>query len=167
VGVARRLRHERGRRRPGDQGSLGGGTVNVVLDDHQDDTVDEPIDAFDQFAEFDDDQFDEFDDDDFDDFDDDGHADPTPIRRFEQSAVGTVFSAGLLGLRDVFEPPKKDEVQVVTDWSGDPPFTDPYVLRLDPEHPEDSIVMVRPWLRSARDEADAADAADAESDNTD
>ena len=27
------------------------------------------------------------------------------------------------------------------------PFTDPYVLRLDPDHPEDSIVMVRPWLK--------------------
>ena len=34
-------------------------------------------------------------------------------------------------------------------YSGDPPFTDPLVLRLDPEHPEDSIVMVRPWLRDA------------------
>ena len=33
------------------------------------------------------------------------------------------------------------------DYSGDPPFTDPIVLRLDPDHPEDSIVMVRPWLR--------------------
>jgi hypothetical protein len=82
-----------------------------------------------------------------DDFENDEHASPTPIQRFERSATGAILSAGLLGLRDVLEGPKKEEVQVVSDWSGDPPFTDPYVLRLDPDHPEDSIVMVRPWLK--------------------
>jgi hypothetical protein len=80
-------------------------------------------------------------------FDDDEHAPPRPIQRFQQSAAGTVFAAGLLGLRDVLEGPRKEEVQIVTDWAGEPPFTDPYVLRLDPDHPEDSIVMVRPRLR--------------------
>jgi hypothetical protein len=94
-------------------------------------------------------------DDDFDDeFDGDEHAPPTPVQRFEQSAVGAVFAAGLFGLRDALEGPKKDEVQVVTDWAGDPPFSDPYVLRLDPEHPEDSIVMVRPWLRDEHEQRD-------------
>jgi hypothetical protein len=85
-----------------------------------------------------------------DDFDNDEHAPPTPIQRFERSATGMIVSAGLLGLRDVLEGPKKEEVQVVSDWSGDPPFTDPYVLRLDPDHPEDSIVMVRPWLQDEK-----------------
>jgi hypothetical protein len=66
-----------------------------------------------------------------------------------------VLAAGLLGLRDVFEPPKKEEIAIVQDYAGDPPFTDPYVLRLDPEHPEDSIIMVRPWLRD-RDAEPAA-----------
>jgi hypothetical protein len=88
-----------------------------------------------------------------DDFDDDEHAPPTPIQRFERSATGMIVSAGLLGLRDALEGPKKEEVQVVSDWSGDPPFTDPYVLRLDPDHPEDSIVMVRPWLRGQREDS--------------
>jgi len=80
---------------------------------------------------------------------DDGeaHAEPRPIDRFRSSAVGSVMAAGLLGLRDVLEPPKDDEPAIVVDWSGAPPFTDAYVLRLDPDHPEDSIVMVRPWLR--------------------
>ena len=54
------------------------------------------------------------------------------------------------------EPPKKEEVAIVQDYSGDPPFTDPFVLRLDPDHPEDSIVMVRPWLRDQPDEPAAA-----------
>jgi hypothetical protein len=90
---------------------------------------------------------DEYDEPSADEFDDDEHAAPRPIQRFQQSAAGTVFAAGMLGLRDALEGPKKEEVQVVTDWAGDPPFTDPFVLRLDPDHPEDSVVMVRPWLR--------------------
>jgi hypothetical protein len=81
--------------------------------------------------------------------DDEGepHAEPRPIDRFRSTAVGSVMAAGLLGLRDVLEPPKDEDPAIVVDWSGAPPFTDPYVLRLDPDHPEDSIVMVRPWLR--------------------
>jgi 4'-phosphopantetheinyl transferase len=74
-----------------------------------------------------------------------------PIDKFRETAVGSVFAAGLLGLRDALEPPKKEEVAIVQDYAGDPPFTDPYVLRLDPDHPEDSIVMVRPWLRDPPD----------------
>jgi hypothetical protein len=68
---------------------------------------------------------------------------PAPIERFQRTALGTVFAAGLLGLRDVFEPPKDDEPAIVEAWSGGEPFKDPYVLRLDPDHPEDSIVLVR------------------------
>jgi 4'-phosphopantetheinyl transferase len=74
-----------------------------------------------------------------------------PIDKFRDTAVGSVLAAGLLGLRDALEPPKKEEVAIVQDYAGDPPFTDPFVLRLDPEHPEDSIVMVRPWLRGRSD----------------
>jgi phosphopantetheinyl transferase (holo-ACP synthase) len=79
-----------------------------------------------------------------------GHGPPEssrPIDKFRETAVGSVLAAGLLGLRDALEPQKLDEVAIVQDYSGDPPFRDPYVLRLDPDHPEDSIVMVRPWLR--------------------
>jgi 4'-phosphopantetheinyl transferase len=70
-----------------------------------------------------------------------------PIDKFRGTAVGSVLAAGLLGLRDALEPPREEEVAIVQNYSGDPPFTEPIVLRLDPEHPEDSIVMVRPWLR--------------------
>lgn len=80
------------------------------------------------------------------DEDDVGHAEPPPIERFHRSAVGSVVAASLLGLRDVFEPPKDEQPAIVVDYSGDPPFSDPFVLRLDPDNPEDSIVMVRPWL---------------------
>jgi hypothetical protein len=75
------------------------------------------------------------------------HAAPNDIHKFKGTAVGSVLAAGMLGLRDVFEPVTEDRPAVVVDWAGEPPFTDPMVLRLDPDHPEDSIVMVRPWLR--------------------
>jgi hypothetical protein len=70
-----------------------------------------------------------------------------PIDKFRGTAVGSVLAAGLLGLRDALEPTREEEVAIVQKYSGDPPFTEPIVLRLDPDHPEDSIVMVRPWLR--------------------
>ncbi len=72
-----------------------------------------------------------------------------PIDKFRGTAVGSVLAAGLLGLRDALEPARDEEVAIVQNYSGDPPFTEPIVLRLDPDHPEDSIVMVRPWLRDA------------------
>ncbi|MDP9334756.1 MAG: hypothetical protein M3Q30_15815 [Actinomycetota bacterium] len=75
-----------------------------------------------------------------------GHAEPAPIERFRRTSIGTALAAGLLGLRDVLEPPKDETPAIVEDWAGGEPFNDPIVLRLDPDHPEDSIVMVRPWL---------------------
>jgi hypothetical protein len=66
-----------------------------------------------------------------------------PIDRFRATATGTVLAAGLLGLATALEGPKDEEVAVVTEYSGDPPFTDPIVLRLDPDAPEDSIVWIR------------------------
>jgi 4'-phosphopantetheinyl transferase len=69
-----------------------------------------------------------------------------PIERFRRTSLGTVFAAGLFGLRDVLEPPKDETPAIVENWAGGEPFNEPVVLRLDPDHPEDSIVMVRPWL---------------------
>jgi 4'-phosphopantetheinyl transferase len=71
-----------------------------------------------------------------------------PIDKFRNTAVGSVLAAGLMGLRDALEPERDDKVAIVQDYAGNPPFKDPIVLRLDPDHPEDSIVMVRPWLRN-------------------
>jgi hypothetical protein len=76
-----------------------------------------------------------------------GHAEPPPIERFHRTSIGTALAAGMLGLRDVLEGPKDETPAIVEDWAGGEPFEDPIVLRLDPDHPEDSIVMVRPWLK--------------------
>jgi hypothetical protein len=76
-----------------------------------------------------------------------GRADPAPIERFRRSSIGAVLAAGMLGLRDVLEPEKDETPAIVEDWAGGEPFTERMVLRLDPDHPEDSIVMIRPWMK--------------------
>ncbi len=75
------------------------------------------------------------------------HAEPAPIEKFHRSGLGMVMAAGMLGLRDVLEPPRNEEPAIVEDWAGKPVDDDPILMRLDPDHPEDSIVVVRPSLR--------------------
>ncbi|MFM8236395.1 MAG: hypothetical protein ACKOBG_01375 [Actinomycetota bacterium] len=65
------------------------------------------------------------------------------IDRFQHTAIGGVLAAGMLGLRDVFEPERDDQPAIVQDWSGAPPFGDRILLRLDPDNPQDSIVVIR------------------------
>jgi len=74
--------------------------------------------------------------------DDDDHYE-RPVDKFRATAVGAVFTAGLLGLADALEGKEKDEPAIVVDWSGDPPFSDPILMRLDPDNPQDSIVWIR------------------------
>jgi hypothetical protein len=97
-----------------------------------------------------------------DDEDPDGeieaHAKPAPIERFHRTGIGTALAAGMLGLSDALEGRKDPTPAIVEDWGGGQPFKDPIVLRLDPDHPEDSIVMVRPWLKP--DPEDGAPPAD-------
>ena len=81
-----------------------------------------------------------------DDEDLDAIVDRRAIERFRRGAVGGVLAAGMLGLRDVLEGPKDEEVAIVETVSGDPPKRERIVMRLDPENPEDSIVMVRDWM---------------------
>ena len=70
-------------------------------------------------------------------------AGPNGIHKFKRTATGTVLAAGLLGLASALEGPREEEVAIVTEYSGEPPFGDPILLRLDPDAPEDSIVLVR------------------------
>jgi hypothetical protein len=67
----------------------------------------------------------------------------TPTRRFARTAAGTVVSAAMLGLRDALEGRKDDEPAIVEDWSGEPHGPDEILMRLDPDNPADSIVLIR------------------------
>jgi hypothetical protein len=58
--------------------------------------------------------------------------------------VGSMLGAAMLGLRDALYGPRDDEVAIVQQAGGDPPNDDLHDLRLDPDHPERSEVVVRP-----------------------
>ena len=58
----------------------------------------------------------------------------------------------MLGLRDVLEGPRDDEPAIVEEFSGAPPGPTGVSMRLDPDNPSDSIILVRPWLLRAPDD---------------
>ena len=45
--------------------------------------------------------------------------------------------------RTAIEGPRTKKVAIVSEYSGDPPFSDPILMRLDPDAPADSIVLIR------------------------
>jgi hypothetical protein len=77
----------------------------------------------------------------------DADADPDEraprLTRWRARPSTHVLGAAMLGLRDAIYGRPDDEVVVVRDASGDPPGDDEPELRLDPEHPERSQVVVR------------------------
>ncbi len=69
------------------------------------------------------------------------------IDRFRSSATGSVLAAMMSGLGNVLEPTKKEQPAIVVEHDGQgEPFTEPIVMRLDPDDPRDSIVLVRRHL---------------------
>ena len=77
---------------------------------------------------------------------------PAPRRRFQGSAAGVTLAAALTGLADALEGRDRDRPGIVVEHNDSEPeaFTAPLVMRLDPDNPSDSIVLVRPWLRDRR-----------------
>jgi hypothetical protein len=67
-----------------------------------------------------------------------------PVDRFRRGAVGSVVAAGLLGLRDALEGrPEREEVTIVSEApEGEGGQT--LDIHLDPDHPEQSIAVLRP-----------------------
>jgi hypothetical protein len=58
-------------------------------------------------------------------------------------AVGALGNA-MVGMYNAMYGRREDEIVIVVDGSGDPPDDDHPTVRLDPEHPERSEVIVRP-----------------------
>jgi hypothetical protein len=56
--------------------------------------------------------------------------------------VGSVLGAAMLGLRDAIYGRPENEVAIVKDAPGGPPGDDEPDVRLDPDHPERSQVVV-------------------------
>ncbi|MFP5375792.1 MAG: hypothetical protein ACLGIO_03285 [Acidimicrobiia bacterium] len=66
-----------------------------------------------------------------------------PPRR--RSSGGQLLGAAMNGLAEAIHGPR-EEPAIVVDASGDPPGDGPVELGLDEDHPERSVVVIRPWL---------------------
>ena len=65
---------------------------------------------------------------------------------WRKGRLGTQFvAAAMVGLAEAIYGPK-EKPAIVVDASGDPPGDGALELSLDPDHPEDSVVVIRPWL---------------------
>lgn len=68
-----------------------------------------------------------------------------------RSATGSVLTAVAFGLKEVFEPERK-EPAIVMETSGEPPKELPVEANLEQLGPRQSSVTVRPWLLGAGEE---------------
>lgn len=68
---------------------------------------------------------------------------PAPPKRRRLGAQ--LIAAAMTGIEEAIYGPK-DKHAIVIEASGDPPDDEPVTLDLDPEHPERSTAVVRPWL---------------------
>ena len=62
--------------------------------------------------------------------------------RYRRSAGASMLAAGLIGLREVIEPPKDDR-PVVEQYADDGDRERPVEVYLDPDDPSASMVVVR------------------------
>jgi len=79
-----------------------------------------------------------------------GDEPPSPSPRRERGAVATVMGAAMIGMAEAIYGPR-DEAAEVVQASGGPPDDDWLDLTLDPDHPEDSVAVVRPDRRPDAD----------------
>jgi len=69
----------------------------------------------------------------------------TPVARWrKRTASGAVLTAVVLGLQEALSSPK-DRPSIVQPAPAGPP-NDPIDLYMDPDHPEATVAVIRPWL---------------------
>ncbi len=69
------------------------------------------------------------------------------VDRFRTSTLpGAILNGIALGLREVLEPPKREDAPLIAEAPGDPPDPRHVETNLDPDDPAASSVTVRPWL---------------------
>ncbi|MGH9177468.1 MAG: hypothetical protein ACRD0N_02790 [Acidimicrobiales bacterium] len=69
-----------------------------------------------------------------------------PEESWRSKGMGTqLVAAAMIGLAEALHGPR-EKPAIVIDASGDKPNDDGLDLQLDPDHPEQSVVVVRPWL---------------------
>jgi hypothetical protein len=78
---------------------------------------------------------------------------PEDSLRFDRwrrrSAAGAMMTGIAFGLQEALER-KRKEVPIVQQADGDPPGPrGPIELQFDPDHPEKTVAVIRPWLMEA------------------
>ena len=72
--------------------------------------------------------------------------DEAGVPSWRKGSLGSQFvAAAMVGLAEAIYGPK-EKPAIVIDASGDPPGDGALELALDPDHPEQSVVVIRPWL---------------------
>lgn len=66
-----------------------------------------------------------------------------------RSATGAIITGFAMGLREVFEPERK-EPAIVMETSGEPPSDLPVEAELEAATTRRSVVRIRPWLLADR-----------------
>ena len=75
----------------------------------------------------------------------------TPTGRLAETAMGQMLGAAMVGLGKALYGQKQDEVQIVVNADGEPHDPEGVEVHLDPDHPDESVVVVRPWLLTGED----------------
>lgn len=84
---------------------------------------------------------------------------PAPVERWRRrSATGAIMTGFAFGLREVFEPERK-EPAIMLETSGDPPTDLPVEAEFDAISSRRSVVRIRPWLLERTGGTDPVDAA--------
>lgn len=71
----------------------------------------------------------------------------TPLARWRRSSASGIVLTGIaLGLREALEHDKERPAMVQPAPEGESADQRPFELYLDPDHPEATLAVVRPWL---------------------
>jgi hypothetical protein len=71
---------------------------------------------------------------------------PSPIERWRRRSVTGMLLTGIaLGLREALEP-KRDEPAIMAEAPGEPPGDKALDVSVDTDRPNESVLVIRPWL---------------------
>ncbi|HWF22005.1 MAG TPA: hypothetical protein VG226_07660 [Acidimicrobiales bacterium] len=89
--------------------------------------------------------------------------DPLRFDRWRRrSAAGAMMTGIAFGMQEALDR-KRKEPPIVQQVDGDPGPQGPIELQFDPDHPEKTVAVIRPWLMN--DGSSAADEPDGTSDH--
>jgi hypothetical protein len=78
-------------------------------------------------------------------------SDESRLPSWRKGPIAAQFlAASMLGVAEVLYGPK-EEPAIIAEAPGEPPGDDGFEVHLDPDKPDESVILVRPWLLRAVD----------------